>query len=384
MKQKCLLFIIILLIIFCPKYMVTFASEEDDLSDAVEDAIDILDTSQLDGFLNDLVSRYSFSNINFKDELYKLVTGNVDYDITNIFSFILEVVFSNVKKIIPLIILLFGIGILGSLITNIVASSENINIINTIVVISTILITVVSFKDVLSITYDIVQGVSDFVAIIFPMMLSLVVSTIGGSTATTLMGLTTITTAIIHFVFHNILYPIIIFVYVLTILGALSNFVKLDKFTGFLFSCFKFVVGITFTVFIGFLGLQSLTTLRFDSMSIRATKFAISSFVPLVGSFLSQGFDYIMMGSLLVKNGVGVIGIIIIVGTVFMQVISIYILRLSYSFIGGVLEFVGDSAVSKYLDKFSKVMLLPIVLILSVTFFYIVLMSLFIIGVGVG
>ena len=89
MKQKCLLFIIILLIIFCPKYMVTFASEEDDLSDAVEDAIDILDTSQLDGFLNDLVSRYSFSNINFKDELYKLVTGNVDYDITNIFSFIL-------------------------------------------------------------------------------------------------------------------------------------------------------------------------------------------------------------------------------------------------------------------------------------------------------
>ena len=270
------------------------------------------------------------------------------------------------------------------MITNIVASSENINIINTIVVISTILITVVSFKDVLSITYDIVQGVSDFVAIIFPMMLSLVVSTIGGSTATTLMGLTTITTAIIHFVFHNILYPIIIFVYVLTILGALSNFVKLDKFTGFLFSCFKFVVGITFTVFIGFLGLQSLTTLRFDSMSIRATKFAISSFVPLVGSFLSQGFDYIMMGSLLVKNGVGVIGIIIIVGTVFMQVISIYILRLSYSFIGGVLEFVGDSAVSKYLDKFSKVMLLPIVLILSVTFFYIVLMSLFIIGVGVG
>ena len=149
-------------------------------------------------------------------------------------------------------------------------------------------------------------------------------------------------------------------------------------------SIFKFVIGVTFTIFFGYLGLQSLTILRFDTISIKATKFAISSYVPLIGSFLSQGFDYVMMGSVLIKNGIGVIGIIFIAVLVFVQVVNMYLLKLGYSFIGGVLEVVGDGAVSKYLDKYSKLILLPIVLILAVSFFYIVLLVVFVSTANIG
>jgi stage III sporulation protein AE len=324
------------------------------------------------------------SNIDFKQELYNLLSGNADYNITDIFTFLFDMITSKVASLLPSIVILFVIGVIGSLITSVSQNNETNNLISVIVTISAILITIVSFREVVTITYDIVTTISDFVSIIFPIMLSLVVTTAGVSTHMALVSITTVVSSVIHFVFQNILYPIIILIYVLTICSSISSFIKLDKISSFMSSLFKFAIGVVFTIFFGYLGLQSLTIMRFDTISIKATKFAIASYVPLIGGFLSQGFDYVMMGSVLIKNAIGIIGIIFIAAFVFVQVINIYLLRLGYSFIGGVLEIVGDSAVSKYLDKYSKLMLLPIVLILAVSFFYIVLLVVFVSTANIG
>ena len=383
MKLRLVLFIVLVFIIGSINYNTVYA-DEGMLTDAVENTINILDTSSLDSFLDDITSKYSMSNIDFKKELFNLLSGNTDYNITNIFTFVFDMITSRVSYLLPSILILFVIGVIGSLLTSISQNNENNNIIGVIATISAILVTIVSFREILSVTYDIVTTISDFVSIIFPIMLALVVSTAGVGTHMALVSITTVVSSVMHFVFQNILYPIIIFIYVITICNSISNFIKLDKLSLFMSSVFKFAIGVTFTIFFGYLGLQSLTILRFDTISIKATKFAISSYVPLIGSFLSQGFDYVMMGSVLIKNGIGVIGIIFIVVLVFIQVINIYLLKLGYGFVAGVLEVVGDSAVSKYLDQYSKLILLPIVLILAVSFFYIILLVVFVSTANIG
>ena len=40
----------------------------------------------------------------------------------------------------------------------------------------------------------------------------------------------------------------------------------------------------------------------FDGISIRATKFAIKSYIPIIGGYLSDGLDFIVLSSILRKD----------------------------------------------------------------------------------
>jgi hypothetical protein len=52
---------------------------------------------------------------------------------------------------------------------------------------------------------------------------------------------------------------------------------------------------------------QGITSASIDGISIRATKYAISNSIPIVGGFLRDGFDIVIAGSVLIKNAVGII-----------------------------------------------------------------------------
>ena len=350
-----------------------YANEEDSLTIAVDDTMNNIDTSTIDSFINDVFSEYSALSISFKEEVYKLLNGNTDFDVTSIVSFLISVITSKISSIMPSIIILFVIGVLGSVLHSSSDGFSSSKSVSTISTIATILITIVSFKEVMFVTKDIISNIIDFVSLLCPIIMSLLVS-FGAGSSSIVVGSFSIISGAIQFVFNNVLYPIIIVLYIICVCNSISSFISLDKMSSFVSSVFKFILGITFTILFGFLSLQSLTILKFDSVSVRATKFAISSFVPFIGSYLSQGFDYVMMGSMLIKNGIGIVGIILIVFMVLVQIINIYILKLSFSFVSGVLEFIGDGSVSKYLDKFSGVLVLPIVLIVGVAFLNILLL----------
>ena len=77
MKLKLVVFIVLIFVVTSIDYNVVYASEQH-LTDAVEDAIDILDMSHVDTFLDEITNKYSMSNIDFKQELYNLLSGNTD------------------------------------------------------------------------------------------------------------------------------------------------------------------------------------------------------------------------------------------------------------------------------------------------------------------
>ena len=129
-----------------------------------------------------------------------------------------------------------------------------------------------------------------------------------------------------------------IIVFIFCILGNLTDTVKLDKFQSVLTSGFKWIVGIVFTVFAGFLSIQGITAGRFDSVSIKATKFAIKSYIPIVGSYIADGMDFLVLGSVLVKNTVGLVGVLIVFVTIISPVLSILIIKLGLQFSGAILE----------------------------------------------
>ena len=171
-------------------------------------------------------------------------------------------------------------------------------------------------------------------------------------------------------VFSKFLLPIFILSFIFLVVGNLSNNLKLTKFNGLLNSVFKWVVGFVFTMFGAFLTIQGISAGKFDGISIKATKFAVKSYIPLIGGYISDGFDLIMYSSVIIKNAVGVAGLFLIFGLILKPIIQILVLKLGLQLISAILEPIGDGRIGNFASGCSKILVYPIVLILAVSFMY--------------
>jgi stage III sporulation protein AE len=171
-------------------------------------------------------------------------------------------------------------------------------------------------------------------------------------------------------IFSKIIFPIFLLLLIFIILNNLSGLVKLNKFISFLSSTFKWIVGFVFTMFAGLLTIQGISAGRYDTISLKATRFAMKSYIPIIGGYLSDGLDYVMLSSVLIKNAIGVAGIILLIMTILIPIINILILKLGLQFVAGVIETMGNSKISGLCDDLSKVLICPIVVILAMAFMY--------------
>ena len=83
-----------------------------------------------------------------------------------------------------------------------------------------------------------------------------------------------------------------------------------------------------------------------------------------------------MLGSMLIKNAIGVGGLIILFVTIISPVLYIVILKLGLQFVSGVVESTNNGEISNFISSCSKSLMMPIVIILGVAFMYILLVSL--------
>ena len=201
-------------------------------------------------------------------------------------------------------------------------------------------------------------------------MLTLLTAIGGVSSAGIYKPVVAVLTQGVSFIFSKLLFPIFILSFVFLVVGNLSKNVKLNRFNEFLSSVFKWVVGFVFTMFGAFLTIQGISAGKFDGISIKATKFAVKSYIPLIGGYISDGFDLILYSSVIIKNAVGVVGLFLIFASILGPIIQILMFKLGLQLVSAILEPVGDGRIGNFTSGCSKILVYPIVLILAVSFMY--------------
>jgi stage III sporulation protein AE len=276
-----------------------------------------------------------------------------------------------------LIFTILAIGVLSSLINEFRSSSDGAGDVIHFVCMSVMTITIIIvFKDVLYLVSSTLMILLKQMKIVFPILITLMTSIGSFSTISIYNPLVAVLTTVVSVVFDKLLYPIFIIVFVFAVLGNLTDTVKLDRFQSFMISAFKWIVGIVFTLFTGFLSIQGITAGRYDSVSIKATKFAIKSYIPIIGSYISDGMDFIVLGSVLVKNTIGLVGILVVFLTIVSPVLSVLIIKLGLQLCSAVLEMCGNKKLSDFANSCSKILIMPIVIILGVAFMYFITIAL--------
>ena len=176
----------------------------------------------------------------------------------------------------------------------------------------------------------------------------------------------------------NVILPMFIFSFVFSLVSNLSKNLRLTKLTDFFKSGTNTILVVTFTLFTAFLSIQGLTAGTFDSISIRAAKFATKSYVPILGGYLSDGFDLILASSVLIKNSVGIAGLLLLICTILSPILQILSFSLGLKFVSAIIEPVTDERITSFMSSVSKHINMLMVAILAVAFMYFICVMLLI------
>lgn len=229
-----------------------------------------------------------------------------------------------------------------------------------------------NLAEIVNIVKDSIGDISSQMGLLFPVLLSMLTAMGGISSVKAYSPVLLILSNIITKVFMSILLPLFTVSLILSIVGNLSENVKLSKVNGFIKSLYKWIIGVVFAVFIGFLSIKGLTAGVSDGLSVKATKYAIKNYIPMLGGYISQGFEFVKAGSMLIKNATGFFGILLLFFNIVSPVLMVAAFQLGLKMLSGVIEVVGDKRASNLLFDIAASLRLLVVVLIGVALMYFV------------
>lgn len=361
-------------------------TSEEELIDQIEESVngqlEDLDLSGLESILNNLNKEQSemFGSGTFIEKLQSILSGEFSDNAGSVWEAILGLIFDELLNFLPLIATIIAVAILSGMIGDLRgANSKSIADITHFVCYGVIIILVVSAcTSILTLTSNTLQGLKNQIDVAFPILLTILTAIGGTSSVSVYQPAVALFSGTIMQIFTLVLMPLFIFSLVFTVISNLSSSVKLEKFSSFFNSLFKWITGAVFTIFMGFLIIQGITAGSLDTVSIRTAKYAIRSYIPILGGYLSEGFNVIMASSILIKNAIGASGLLLMFSSVIVPVVEIVLLMLCLKLTAGILEPLTDSRISNFISGVAKSLIMPIVLIIGVAFMYLIFMGLII------
>jgi len=149
-----------------------------------------------------------------------------------------------------------------------------------------------------------------------------------------------------------VILPIVLVSNVLGIIANISDRVQIGKLAKFMKSGIVWFLGVIIVGFVSALSVGGGLTSNVDGITARSVKSAAGTFIPVVRQSTSANLLIWYCGAAsILKNGVGVVGIIIILGVVAMPIIKLATLTIAYHFLAAVCEPLADKKIISLLEQ---------------------------------
>ena len=129
------------------------------------------------------------------------------------------------------------------------------------------------------------------------------------------------------------------------------------------------------TVFTGISAIYGFSAPALDALSAKAVKFAVGSMVPVVGNFLSDSLETVISGTRLMKNSVGVSGIVVMCIICVTPVVKIGIMQLMLKLTAAIVEPLTDRRISKMLWDISEAIITVFALVVMTAVLFMISVS---------
>lgn len=158
----------------------------------------------------------------------------------------------------------------------------------------------------------------------------------------------------------------------LSVTSSASPDINLSGFVSIISKCAKWLLGFAMTIFTAVLSFRQMITSSLDSLSARAVRFTLSSFIPIVGSALSDAYKTVQGSVGILKSGVGIF-VIISVAFIFLPVILQCLMWILTLWIGrSTAEVLNLAQVQRLLDGIASVFSTLLAILLCIMSVYII------------
>ena len=226
---------------------------------------------------------------------------------------------------------------------------------------------------------------------LLPMLLTLLTALGGSASSAFLHPMVAAASGSMVFLAREVILRLVMCTCAVTAVNHLSDRAHLTRMAQLLRGAVCWLLGVSFTVFLGAMSLQGVTSASIDGVAIRAAKYAVDNFVPVVGGMFSDTMDTLVGCTLIVKNALGVAAVAVVVGLAVAVLVLVgalvgpllrtlavvFMLRLS----AALLEPIADGDIVCAIGDFSRTVVLFFITMLCVgTMYFLLIVQVLLVG----
>lgn len=315
----------------------------------------------------------TFEEININELFTSAITGKIDNN--TIFKSIINLIGKEVLDCTTVLGSILVIIVIHSILKSISEGLENKSISQITYYVQYILIVTLimkNFADVLQMVKTSIQNLVGFMNSLVPLLITLMLTTGNFASAGILEPIILFLITFIGNFITTILLPFVLISTALAIVSKVSSKIQVDKLSKFFNSTVIWILGVVLTLFVGVISVEGSLSSTVDGITAKTTKAAVSNFIPVVGKILGDAVDTVIGCSNILKNAVGIVGVIVVISICVGPIIKLAILMGLYYLTGALCQPIADEKIVKLLEEMGNTFKMLLAIMCSVSVMLIV------------
>lgn len=353
----------------------------------IEEQLKTLDISEIERIIDENGTNYFMADdISLKGIIDDLLTGTPLFESDRIIDNLVELFFIEVKSALvvgcEVLLVCVMIGLLTSLSNSF--GNKAVSSLGTMVC-SLIIITLCigSFYQTYESCCQTMDLMTKTMGILLPIMIPLLLS-MGGLSSGSIMDPVIIGSVTgFNFIMQHIVLPLVFLSAIFILINSITETDYIKKLSVLLRRAGLFITGLTITIFSGITAIQGIVTKSADGILINTARFSIDNFVPIIGGFAADSLEMVISCIGLIKNAVGILGIIIILSLLVMPIIKLLAIAVIYKITAIAAEPIANKNISDSLNEIGTSAITMTVVLGAGAFMFLIFITI-IMGMGGG
>lgn len=334
-----------------------------------------METDQIQGYWQKVITKYhgflpESQKVDFKSFLKSDKSGLFHSWLASALKYLFHELLVN-GKLLGTLILLTVFSMILQAIQSAFENKSVSKVAYAVVYLVLIILSLNSFKVAITYTTDAIENMSHFLLALMPLILALTAS-VGGITSVAFFHpLIVLLINTNGWLVAKFVLPLLFLSALLHIVSTLTDDYKVTKLGTLLRNIAIGTLAAFFAVFLGVMSIQGAATAVTDGVIGKTAKLLTGNLVPVVGRMFTDATDTVIGASVLLKNTVGLAGLIILLAMIIFPALKVLALALIYNLASAILQPLGGGPVIESLAIMAKSMIyiFAALVIVSLMFF---------------
>lgn len=331
-------------------------AQSDALEGAIEYQAEQLRLKRLQQEMNGLVEQYGAAGVDLN--LYQWLVAreheplNPERFVRGILTYFIREVLQN-AALLGQLLLVAVVAAVSRNLSDSLSEDTIARVVSAVLYLVILLIGLSSFRTAAAIAHGTIDAMVGFVQSLTPTLFSLMVAMGGVASAAALSPAVLMAVTGSSTLVGGVVVPLVLFSAVLSVVTRASGTPRALQPAKFLKRIATAVMALVFAVFVAAMTIRGLIGSFGDAVTMKTAKLAAGTLIPVVGGAIADAMEVVAGASLVIKNTVGVAGVLTVAVVCMYPVLKIVAIVVLYRLAASLVEPLGDATAADCLGDFA-------------------------------